>query len=505
MLTSEDLKLFSTVPCGGYHLFAQAYYDWNPMKHQYAVFYAPQPNVTFVAGIGAGKTSALGMLFLTRALTIPYYRALNTSISSFQANLMFELLRGMIESNTRIQRFIKEIRVKPYPKITTHINSYIAFMTVGFQAQGIRGSEWDEINFDEGGYERSEETIIALRGRLRGRREDGTPRIARLFVTTTPTDVPWLRKRWERGVPDSKIEDYDPKSYFSLRATLFDNVYIPDWQREEIIKDMPAEMVKQEVMAEFPDWGESEFAEEHINACENPELNALMEHYTNPIVVHEDGSETSGTPVKGALVMELPRIGIVRWEMPAEAGRIYAMAADPGTGNPPKRNAGVVMVFDVTHKPYRLVFMHWVSGNGSYTPWLATLKYALEKYNPVIRGLDSTGPQKAIDELVLEREGIHVDSVTFSTDKTAMLNSLKLMVQNHEIEWPFIKGLRTQLRAYRRDDKDLAQDLVATLMVFAYVVRFLQPKEVTTYQLPTTSSRTRTPGRRQQQVMRRAR
>jgi hypothetical protein len=106
-------------------------------------------------------------------------------------------------------------------------------------------------------------------------------------------------------------------------------------------------------------------------------------------------------------------------------------------------------------------------------PWLTSTKYAIEKYRPYMKGIDATGPQKALDELVFERDDISVDSVNFARDKDGMLNALKMIFQNHELRFPYIKGLRHQLRTYKRDDKDLAQDIVAALMVFAYLTRYL--------------------------------
>ena len=159
---------------------------------------------------------------------------------------------------------------------------------------------------------------------------------------------------------------------------------------------------------------------------------------------------------------------------------LYALLAVPGvsmaqdgTASPPKRNTGVVLVFDVTGKPYELVYFHWVPGNGSYVPWLNSVKYAMDKYQPLLRGIDATGPQKAIDELVFEREGMPVDSVNFASDKPGMLNALKLLCQNHELKFPYIKALRHQLRTYKLPDKDLTQDIVSALMVFAYMTRYL--------------------------------
>jgi hypothetical protein len=233
------------------------------------------------------------------------------------------------------------------------------------------------------------------------------------------------------------------------------------------------EMVQQEIYALFPDWGDTEIPVKFIDACEDVWLNDLMETLVNPVIEQEDGSVVAGKPAPGAVVLELPRVGVVHWEMPREPGRMYILATDPGTSSPPKRNAPVALVFDVTEKPYKLAYFHWVSGNGSYMPWLSSVKYAIDKYQPYLKGIDATGPQKAIDELVFEREGIPVDSVNFARDKDGMLNALKLLFQNHEMRFPYIKGLRHQLRTYKREDKDIAQDIVAALMVFAYLARYL--------------------------------
>jgi hypothetical protein len=73
--------------------------------------------------------------------------------------------------------------------------------------------------------------------------------------------------------------------------------------------------------------------------------------------------------------------------------------------------------------------------------------------------------------LVFEREGIPIDSVNFARDKLGMLNALKLLFQQHEMRFPYIKGMRHQIRTYKAQDKDLNQDIVAAMMVFAYLTR----------------------------------
>jgi hypothetical protein len=140
------------------------------------------------------------------------------------------------------------------------------------------------------------------------------------------------------------------------------------------------------------------------------------------------------------------------------------------------------MVWDCTNKPYRLVYLHWISGNGSYIPWFNSFKWAYEYYRPLFQGIDATGTQKAIDELVFEREGLPVDSVNFTRDKFGMLNALKVLFQYQDLRFPWIKGLHNQLLHYKIPDDNLAQDLVSAMMVFAYLTRYL-PASITEKQV----------------------
>ena len=87
-----------------------------------------------------------------------------------------------------------------------------------------------------------------------------------------------------------------------------------------------------------------------------------------------------------------------------------------------------------------MVYFDWVSGKGSYNPFLYSYKKAMEMYRPVLKGMDTTGPQKAIDELAFENMGLSIDGINFARDKDAMLNSLSMDVVNHAIKWPVIKG-----------------------------------------------------------------
>ena len=228
-------------------------------------------------------------------------------------------------------------------------------------------------------------------------------------------------------------------------------------------QEYPDEMIDVELRAKFPDYGMSMFAKSHINACFNQSLNDAMELALRP---------EEGKPLPGYREEVHHRHGTTLFEMPYTPGHIYILAGDPGTDSPPRRNSPNIVVLDASVRPAKMVYFHWVDGRGSYNPFLNSFRYAINKYHPVLKGLDSTGTQKAIDEIAFENNGISVDGINFQKDKEAMLNSLISVISNHDIEMPVIRGINQQLSLYSRDkDKKLAQDIVMTLAMAAFLLR----------------------------------
>ncbi len=300
-----------------------------------------------------------------------------------------------------------------------------------------------------------------LRGRLRGVRPDKTHRMGRLDVMTSPTDAPWLEERFNKGWKE--YPEADLASYFSLRVSTYMNTRLTAEQIRLMEAEYSDEMIDVELGGRFPDYGVSMFPKMHIQACTDQSMNDALELALRP---------EEGLPKKGWRVEEHPRYGITQYEAPYDPRGVYIMAGDPGTDSPPKRNAGVVLVFDIAQTPGKLAYFHWIDGRGSYSPFLSSYKYAIEKYRPVLKGLDTTGTQKAIDELAFENVGISVDGINFARDKDALLNSLSLAVTSHSLRWPVIKGLVRQMSSYSREnDKKLAQDTVMALAIIAFLER----------------------------------
>ncbi|WP_119071543.1 terminase large subunit domain-containing protein [Aggregatilinea lenta] len=445
------------------------YFGAEPLAKQYAYHQARQPNVTWVGSIASGKSWGIAASVMSDCLTLPGFKALSTSITSAQAEIPFEMAYSWITSEQyrpRIDHLIADIVKRPYPLIRFKNGSSWLFRTAGQQATHIRGLEFDRVVFDEAGYEYDIETMNALRGRLRGERLPGIPRMARLDATTSPTDCPWLRDWFARGTPGSL--DMQLADYAAIRSTIYDNTHITDEQIRLMKAGYSDEMIRVELMGEFPDYGNTMFPARHIATAEDRLLNDAMELAIRP---------EKGDPLPGWREDVHPRHGVTLWERPYIPGHIYVEAGDPGMGDVPNRNAGAVMVLDVTYRPYSLAYLHWVSGRGSYMPFLDSYRYALDKYYPSLRGLDATGTQAAMDELAFEANGIEVSRINFNRDKSGMLNALSLLLTNQDLAFPFIKGLHLQLARYTRNDKDLDNDLVMTLAMIAFLIRHVDGKD----------------------------
>ncbi len=252
-----------------------------------------------------------------------------------------------------------------------------------------------------------------------------------------------------------------------MRVRTEDNTMLTAEQIELMKAEYPPDMIDVEMNAQFPLHGLSMFPMQHLNACINPNLNDDMDVATHP---------PTGNPKKGWVYEEWPRVGIVHYEVPAKMGHTYIMAGDPGVDSPPKRNSPAIMVFDITTRPFTMVYFDWPSGGGSYRPFLQSFKYAMRKYAPVLKGMDATGPQKALDELGFEQFDLVIDALTFAGLKDTMLNSLLMAVTGHDLNMPRIRGLNNQMSFYRREmDKPtskIEQDLVMTLAMVAYLARF---------------------------------
>lgn len=471
ILTAADEKLLPLArrENKGFHLATEWYFrGMIPLPYQYAWHMATQMNTTVLAGIAAGKTFSEAASICIDCLSIPYFRALCTSVTAKQAELPFDMFMSWYEGNERLEHLIEDIKLRPWPIVKFSNYSEWEFRTCGLDARFIRGSEYDRIGYDEAGLDNVGGSVKVLRGRLRGIRPNGQKRLARLDVLTSPTSALWLEDRFYKGVKGHAKEELE--FYISMRARTRDNTNLTEKQILLMEAEYTDEMIDVEMNAQFPDYGMSMFPKSHIDACTSQ---AMYDHAYMSI------NPESGSAKKGFIIEEHPRHGITKFEMPYSHG-IHVMAGDPGIDDPPRRNSGVVMVVDISKKPSPVVYFDWVAGHGSYMPFLDSYKYAIQKYKPAIKLLDTTGPQKMLQELAFEQYGIDTDRMNFSHDKDGALNSLSLAVTNHDLFWPPAKGLLRQMSTYTRENDKKAgfpQDITMTLAMLAFGMRYAPDPE----------------------------
>ena len=469
ILTEADKKILPFIPRdkGGFHLGTKWYLNgWEPMPWQWAWHQLEIMNTTVVAGIATGKTAIVTASNLMDCISLPYFRALNTSVTAKQAELPFAMASEWIEDNSKIQKFIKNISLRPFPVIEFVNGSEYHFRTAGVDGRFIRGFEYDRANFDEAGLDLVGYIMKILRGRLRGKAPDGRVRMARLDATTSPTAALWLRERYEKGDPENPKADLS--LYRSMRMATWDNIHLTKEQVEAMIAEYPAEMIDVELGGAFPDFGGSMFPLGHIEWSTDQSLYDAAYLALHPEV---DGKKKV---IPGYVLEEDMRHGVIHFEMPNLPGRIYVLGGDPGTGGYPARNAPVVMVADITEKPYQLVYCWWGSGKGSYNPFLTAYKYCITKYSPLFKGIDATSTQAGIDEIAFKNMGIQTDRINFTRDKIPALNQLVVDVTNHFWKWPPIKGLINQMSQYtlQNDKEGIPQDLVMTLAELSFLAAY---------------------------------
>ncbi|MEM4204719.1 MAG: hypothetical protein QXS54_11670 [Candidatus Methanomethylicaceae archaeon] len=471
---------------GGFSLACKWYTGIEPTDYQVIWHHLANPNgepianSTVVAGIATGKTTIAALSYLIDCISIPYFNALNTSVTAKQAELAFDMIMGWVDGNPKLEHLIKSVSGRPFPSIEFHNGSVFDFRTAGSNGRFLRGSEYDRANFDEAGLDMNGEIIKILRGRLRGTRSDGTKRMARLDAISSPTDALWLRERFDRGWPQSAL--YDPALYRSMRIATWDNPHITKEQLEAMKADYPPDWIEVELGGNFPDYGNSLFPSKHVMACVDQSI------YDE---IYEAVSKSKPEP--GYDLVEDHRHGIIHYEMPPIPGHTYVMAGDPGISSYPHRNAPVIIVVDATQSSYRVVYFDWGAGKGSYRPFIEKYRYCVHKYNPILRGIDATGTQKGLDEIAFEESGIVTDKLDFISQKNTMLNYLQMDIVNQKLSFAPAKGITRQLMSYtyESDKEGQPQDIVMALAMIAFEVRSLPSVETTTYKMEWRGNRIR--------------
>lgn len=431
---------------------------WIFLPWQLELFRAKQEQRTIIGLTGTGKTASIGLLAMFMCATIPNFRFLNVAPTLYQSGLMVRSVQERLNGSLFAQRFMlpgrKGFRESPWNMFRFTNGSTAEFMNIESQAVNVQSWWGDWVNVDEAGLLNSvDETgqtalagiLIGLGTRMRGERPDGKPRLGWMSLISMAYDCDTLWELYDQGlVPENK------NTYFSSLVLHRDNPYLTPKDIARIKRLVPPGQEAQWLRGERPSKKGAEFSSQLLDSLFSQQ--------------QMDDAQKNGA------IIETTRPGITLYQEPFVKNHIYLMAGDPGMGEPPYRNAPVIMVFDVTEFPKsraRMVGFWWGYANGSIVPFLSQFEQWSGYYRVPMgfRGYDSTGPQRYMAEWAAQMgEGTVVPLGFEGSKKWEYLNSAKILMSKGLIQIPAgISGIENQMRGYRLPDKKIAQDIVSTL------------------------------------------
>ena len=469
--------------------------QWQNKAHA-----AEQKRIVVIGGFGSGKTRGIGMSVAVWCLLTRDFKFLNAAPLAWQSELMYRFILEMAEG-TRFKDFIYNSPSRPYPRIELRYmlqgmlaQSTMEFMSVEKNASKVLSWEGDWINIEEGGLlEDLGDAIRNLGSRLRGSIK-GRDRLGRMSIISNSWENPdlWYRYDMATSMPDD---------YLSMTVDSRHNHNITDDQMKMMLKDIPEDEHEQFISGKRPQGKGLYFSKESIYDCESQVFADLVE-------------EAVKKEARGYKLDELYGAGVYRFELPFEKHKVYMLVGDPGTGEAPYRNAPCLMVWDVTDFPESrasLAAFWWGQGNGQISPFVRNLVYYMGRYRPIYTGIDSTGTQKNMSQILSQflesdrtnkqktedwldvdnlknMENITINGLDFSgAKKTTYLVILKLFLEARLLVWPKnIVGIRAQLSNYDplKDSgtkTKLSQDIVATMAMAAFAIRIhfsIDPQEI---------------------------
>jgi len=463
-------------------------------------FIVPGPN-NYVANDffnhNSGKTSYSALTLMAYASMFPGFRGFAIAPKMLQAMEVYKQIRQMSTNTPWNNRWVTRASEFRNPGYTLQ-NDYIGVSTIEMMPlEGditkIRTLEADVIIIDQAEKFLDLDDVVREAGsRLRGMTQ-GRPRIGKLILIANADENDALWYRFDQA-------QVDPKTYFSLQVNSSENSALSNDDIENLKRRTGGDeqSIRQWLGGERPLGKGEHFSGDMIMACTDLTLNKSMDW-----AIEQKHSLSPDDPKYkwfGQFYKEeKDRAGIFRWEMPpdTESGRKYCVIADPGQGDPPGRNAPCIMVWDITDFPKRpavLRAFHWIYANSSYWPFITEFTRYVTIYKAHGNcAFDSTGTQKAFDELVFEQSenklmvrGLDTSGINA---KYASLNALKFFMGKGMLRFPSIPSIRMQLSHYVLPDGDIPQDIVMTMAMSAHFFReYYYHEPINNYFDPTRNS-----------------
>lgn len=459
-------------------------YNFDPQfAWQKKLVFAKQTLIVGVMGIGSGKTLGVGMAGYTWAMSTEGFKFMNGANWAWQSRLMKELIETQIV-DTPAEKFIEKSVDTPFPKLTlsfkvgrSRYRSSLEFMSMDKQAAKIFSWRGDWINLDEAALiDQLDLALMNLSTRLTGRTARGREFLARMSLMTNP---------WNNESATHVYYFYDlaidnPEECLSISVPTSANKNVTERQVKNSLKFIRDPEEQDRLLGGLRPEGKGKyFAKGRVAEGADPYLSEYIQMKT------EKGE-------RGYQLVTASTLGAVEYQMPKTSDFCF-LIGDPGTGTFPARNAPCIGVIDASglpETPAILTAFWWGNGGGHIQPFIEKFYEYKDKYRPIFAGVDSTGPQAGMVQLmnlttiwdgVAKRhigEYVPISGMDFSVGrKMNMLLSTRNLIEMGLLKWADIaKGIKMQLYNYdpmldRSGEPKIAQDIVAMLAMGGFVVR----------------------------------
>lgn len=443
----------------------------------------------------SGKTMGAAVSLLINAATLVGYRGFGLAPYSLQAEEMYRVMLMLITDTEYEKRFLVASPSRPNPKLVIG-NDLVGLNTIEFypilgNSEKIRTLTGDEAVIDQaeklnGGGE-IEEVVRSIGTRFRGRvMKGGRGRLGRLTFVANADDNQELWDMYDRA-------EVDPDNYYSISPTSYDNIYLTDADihRFEMQVGNSKELKDQYMLGHRPLGNGSVFSRAVQESIRDTELDARM---------HK--GKASGK--FGFIDLTAHGVGTYEWLLPPEPNRKYLVVSDPGTANPPKRDTGVIMVWDITgfpgkeqrRLPAKLIGFIWVYGNGDIKNWADRYAETVRMYNAIgSNAFDATGFQSGYDEWLAILQGLLSEKINLGgNNKYLVINAGKVLSSHGMVKAPAsINMLYAQMAKYEVPEPlKLRQDIVITFCMSCWWLQrlyFFNPQEESDEKSPFPTTR----------------
>lgn len=432
------------------------------------------------------NTGAFSTILAVRTLIYPHYRGFAIAPLLNQSMEVYKYIMMNFRNTIWFQRFVHKNPTRPYPMFSIRSDyvdeSTIEILSVEKDPEKVRTLEGDEVFLDQSEkITELDDMILNIGTRARGA-IDGRAKLGRLHIIANAGDNPELWQRFD-------MEQWEPEIYKNFNPATWQNIYLSTTDISNLKRRVGGEVadIDQWMSGQRPMGSGEHFPPDMVRDCTDNGLNNIMEEAQK--VIHE--ARTIEENSKGHIKMNYEsmkeykfvkkstqKAGIVHFEMPPELDllRKYITIGDPGQGNPPDRNSGCVMTWDITNFPEEAAVLRcfaWIYGNGSYWPFFNEYERQVKLYKTQGRnGFDSTGVQKGFDELYFAMQSIRAEGLNMANQgKFHTLNAAKLFMGKRLMRFPYISHLSAQLTNYKQPDTNIRQDLVMTLAMSAMYMR----------------------------------